>query len=41
MLHKVVEHCGAEVITPHLSKIMPGLIQVSLKLPFLKPGEKL
>ncbi|XP_020709116.2 CLIP-associating protein 1-A isoform X3 [Athalia rosae] len=27
MLHKIVEHWGAGVITPHLSKIMPGLIK--------------
>lgn len=27
MLHKIVEHWGSDVITPHLSKIMPGLIQ--------------
>ncbi|XP_046480774.1 CLIP-associating protein 1-A isoform X2 [Neodiprion pinetum] len=27
MLHKIVEHWGADAIMPHLSKIMPGLIK--------------
>ncbi|KAJ8686484.1 hypothetical protein QAD02_022278 [Eretmocerus hayati] len=27
MLHKVVEHYGAEAIEPHLSKVMPGLLK--------------
>lgn len=30
MLHKVVEHWGRDAIEPHLAKVMPGLIKVSL-----------
>lgn len=32
MLHKVVEHWGRDAIEPHLSKVMPGLIKVSLNI---------
>lgn len=34
MLHKVVEHYGREAIEPHLSKVMPGLIKVTVNNKF-------